>query len=86
MMFKWLASSCTSVHEVMVRREVLTVVFVSSSACFFVALITEPAVIALVDLTNVMRLLIFVKAKAISLMLLIQIKITSAIKRCNRRS
>ncbi len=35
---------------------VLLVVFVSSSACFFTSLVTEPAVIASVDLTSVRRL------------------------------
>jgi hypothetical protein len=49
MTLNWLASSCAFICEVMVARMVLLVVFVSLSTCFFAALITEPAMIALVD-------------------------------------
>jgi hypothetical protein len=57
MPFSWSASSCASVCVVMEGRTVLPVIAVSLSALFFAALMTEPAVIASVDLTSMSRLL-----------------------------
>ncbi len=57
MMLNWLASSCTSVCAVMVgrtfREDIFPAVFVSLSVCYFAALITELAVIALVNFMSV---------------------------------
>ncbi len=57
MTFNWSASSCASVCAVKVGRTVLPVVVKSSSALLFAALITDPAMIVLVDFTHVSMLL-----------------------------